>query len=375
MYRCSAKGGGEEGEASELTEEERERSFANKSVAQRLAIVSAGPLMNLILPFLILPISFMAGVEMPTYLDQPACIGYVVEGSNAAEAGFEADDCVVGVNLEKIESWNSANKAFVGQAGNALIFDVMRDGTKQQLSIPSDNDSLEGMQALGLLPRQEAVIGGLADDMPAAKAGIVAGDKILRIADHEISSWYDLRKVIQIVKDQTVPVLIDRSGDSLTVELTPQQREEGGAYLIGIAPQQESTEVTYGLLESFRQGAKRTWELIELTVIFVQNFYRQCLGQEYRRSDYRCSGCRTGGPDRSSAILSVLAFISIQLGILNLLPIPILDGGHILFYSIELIIRRPLSFRAREISQQIGMAMLLMLMVLAFYNDIIRLWG
>ncbi len=221
------EGGGEEGEASELTEEERERSFANKSVAQRLAIVSAGPLMNLILPFLILPISFMAGVEMPTYLDQPACIGYVVEGSNAAEAGFEADDCVVGVNLEKIESWNSANKAFVGQAGNALIFDVMRDGTKQQLSIPSDNDSLEGMQALGLLPRQEAVIGGLADDMPAAKAGIVAGDKILRIADHEISSWYDLRKVIQIVKDQTVPVLIDRSGDSLTVELTPNNEKRG----------------------------------------------------------------------------------------------------------------------------------------------------
>lgn len=370
------EGGGEDGEDGELDPEEKDRSFAEKPVSKRLAIVSAGPIMNLVLPFLILPISFMVGIQMPTYLDEPACVGYVVPDSNAATAGFVAGDCVVSVNLDPVESWNGTNKSFVGQAGNALIFEVDRDGKTVQLSVPAENNSLEGMQALGLLPRQEARIGGMAADMPAAKAGVVAGDVILKIADHDILSWYDLRTVIQLVKDQTVPVLLDRSGERITVDLTPQQREPGGAYLIGIAPQHQSKTIEYGFTDSIREGANRTWELIELTVVFVQKLFTGSV-----------SAKNIGGPitvvqvagqaaqTDLSAILSVLAFISIQLGILNLLPIPILDGGHILFYGIELIIRRPLSFRVREISQQLGMAMLLMLMVLAFYNDIVRLWG
>lgn len=370
------EGGGEQGEDTELTPEELERSFAHKSVAQRLAIVSAGPLMNLTLPFLILPLSFMAGIQMPTYLEQPACIGYVVEQSQAELAGFSSGDCVEAINLAPIENWNAANKAFVGQAGNALIFDVERDGRRVQLSIPEENSSLEGMQALGLLPRQNARIGGLAKDMPAAQAGIEQGDLILKIADQKIDSWYDLKRVIQTVGDRTVPVMIERDGQELVVELTPRQREAEGAYLIGIAPLQESEVVSYGLVDSLREGAYRTWELIELTVVFVQKLFTGSV-----------SAKNIGGPitvvqvagqaaqTDLSAILSVLAFISIQLGILNLLPIPILDGGHILFYSIEMIIRRPLSFRVREISQQLGMALLLLLMVLAFYNDIVRLWG
>lgn len=370
------EGGGDQGEDSDLTDEDSERSFANKTVGQRLAIVSAGPLMNLVLPFMILPLSFMAGVQMPTYLEEPACIGYVVEDSQAAKAGFVAGDCIGALNLEPLESWNSVNKEFVSQAGNSLIFDVMRDGRHIQLAIPAENNSLEGMQALGLLPRQSARIGGLAPDMPAAEAGIVEGDLILKIADEEISSWYDLKRVIQTVADQTAPVVIERDGQELEVSLTPRQREPGGSYLIGIAPLQESGIVTYGFVDSLREGAYRTWELIELTVVFVQKLFTGSV-----------SAKNIGGPitvvqvagqaaqSDLSAILSVLAFISIQLGILNLLPIPILDGGHILFYSIEFIIRRPLSFRVREISQQLGMAMLLLLMVLAFYNDIVRLWG
>lgn len=370
------EGSGEQGEDVEVSDEDKNRSFAEKPVSQRLAIVSAGPIMNLVLPFLILPISFMAGVEMPTYLENPACIGYVVPDSSAEKAGFVAGDCVSSVNLKEVDSWNAVNKTFVGQAGNALIFDVLRDGRHLQLSLPDDNDSLEGMQALGLLPRQAALIGGLAPDMPAAEAGMQRGDRILRINDSEISSWYDLKRVIQLTGEQPVSVLIERGNSTLTVELEPRQREADGDYLIGIAPLHESEVVSYGLMDSFREGAKRTWELIELTVVFVQKLFTGSV-----------SAKNIGGPitvvqvagqaaqTDLSAILSVLAFISIQLGILNLLPIPILDGGHILFYSIELLIRRPLSFRVREISQQVGMALLLMLMVLAFYNDIIRLWG
>ncbi|NOQ41002.1 MAG: RIP metalloprotease RseP [Desulfuromusa sp.] len=370
------EGVGEQGEEVELTAEEKARSFAEQSVAKRLAIVSAGPVMNLLLPLLILPISFMVGVQMPTYLEQPACIGYVVPGSNAATAGFLTGDCVVAVNQRPVENWNDSNKGFVSQAGDALIFQVDRDGKELQLRIPAENDSLQGMQALGLLPRQEARIGGLAPDMPAAAAGIQEGDLIQQIEDHPISSWYELKGVIQKIGSRVASVQLERAGEQLVVELTPEQRDGEGDYLLGIAPLYHSELKRFGFVAAAREGAYRTWELIELTVVFVQKLFTGNVSTK-----------NIGGPitvvqiagqaaqTDLAAILSVLAFISIQLGILNLLPIPILDGGHILFYLIELIIRRPVSIRIREMSQQVGMALLLMLMVLAFYNDFVRLWG
>ncbi|MDX2480385.1 MAG: RIP metalloprotease RseP [Desulfuromusa sp.] len=370
------EGGGEHGEDIELSVEEKARSFAEQSVAKRLAIVSAGPVMNLMLPLLILPISFMVGVQMPTYLEQPACIGYVVPESNAATGGFLAGDCVTAVNQRAVENWNDTNKGFVSQAGEPLIFQIERDGKELQLKIPADNDSLQGMQVLGLLPRQEARIGGLAPEMPAAVAGMQEGDLILQLADYPISSWYELKGVIQEIGSTEVQLRLERDGEQLVVDLTPGQRGGEGDYLLGIAPLYSSELKRFGFVDAVREGASRTWELIELTVVFVQKLFSGSV-----------SAKNIGGPitvvqiagqaaqTDLSAILSVLAFISIQLGILNLLPIPILDGGHILFYLIELIIRRPVSIRAREMAQQVGMAMLLMLMVLAFYNDIIRLWG
>ena len=370
------EGGGEQGEDAELTAEEKTRSFSEQSVAKRLAIVSAGPAMNLLLPLLILPISFMVGVQMPTYFEEPACVGYVIPESNAAAAGFLAGDCVTAVNQQGVESWNDTNKSFISHAGDSLLFQVERGGEGLLLEVSAENDSLQGMQALGLLPHQAARIGGLAPDMPAAQAGMLEGDLILQIDNDPISSWYDLKSVIQNIGNQAVPVQLERSGKQLTLELTPVQRNGEGDYLLGIAPLYRSELQSFGFFDAIQEGASRTWELIELTVVFVQKLFSGNVSTK-----------NIGGPitvvqiagqaaqTDLSAILSVLAFISIQLGILNLLPIPILDGGHILFYVIELIIRRPVSIRAREMSQQVGMAMLLMLMVLAFYNDIVRLLG
>lgn len=370
------EGGGEQGESAEFTEEDRQRSFSDKPVSNRLAIVSAGPLMNLLLPLLILPISYMVGVQMPAYIDQQACIGYVVAESNAAESGFMVGDCVTAVNNQAVANWNDTNKAFVGAAGEPLVFEVERQGELLLLNIPADNKSLEGMQSLGLLPTQDAQVGGLADNMPAKLAGIREGDLILQIAEQQVNSWYDLRSIIQNVGANPVSVLLERDGQQLNVELVPEQRSGEGDYLIGIAPQQDLKLQRFGFVNAFREGAKRTWELIDLTLVFVQKLFSGSV-----------SAKNIGGPitvvqvagqaaqTDLSAILSVLAFISIQLGILNLLPIPILDGGHILFYLVELLFRRPISVRARAMAQQVGMAMLLMLMVLAFYNDIVRLWG
>jgi len=202
------------------------------------------------------------------------------------------------------------------------------------------------------------------------------GDLILRVADTPISSWYELSGAIQKVGSQPVEIEIERAGKKLSVELSPVQKDDDGRYLLGIAPLYSSKMTHYGFSESLSLGFEKTWELIDLTVVFVQKLFTGHVSTK-----------NIGGPitvvqiagqaaqTDLSAILSVLAFISIQLGILNLLPIPILDGGHILFYLIELIVRRPVPIRTRELAQQVGMAMLLVLMLVAFYNDIVRLWG
>jgi regulator of sigma E protease len=368
------EGGGEQGEDAELTAAERERSFSDKSVARRLAIVAAGPLMNLMLPFLILPISYMIGVQFPAYIDQPACIGYVTPGSEAADAGFFAGDCLQGLNGKTLNTWTDANKSLVGFAGEELRFSVQRDGGSAEVTIPVDNGSLEGLQSIGLLPRQPAIVGSLMPDMPAAAAGLRKGDLILRISGEPIDSWYDLKHLIQQAEGQAVNLLVERDAVELSLALQPRYHESG-AWLIGIGPEQQTVSKRFGPLAAFREGADRTVELIDLTLVFIQKLFTGYV-----------SAKNIGGPitvvqvagqaaqTDMSAVLSVLAFISIQLGILNLLPIPILDGGHILFYTFELIFRKPLSIRAREILQQIGLALLIMLMVLAFYNDLARLF-
>ncbi|MDY6848371.1 MAG: RIP metalloprotease RseP [Geoalkalibacter sp.] len=368
------EGGDENGETDELTEEEKARSYAAKSPGQRMAIIAAGPLMNLVLPFVILPLAFMIGVNLPAFLDREPCIGFVAPESVAANAGFASGDCIEAVNGISVSSWNEANKKLISLAGSGLRFEVLRSGEKVELTIPVEESNLE-FQSLGLFPDQPARIGGLAPNMPAAQAGMEKNDLIISIGEHEISSWYDLKNAIQKTRGQPVPVVVERNGERLEFTVTPERDDRGDDYLIGIAPAQDVVMKRFGPLKAVAAGAERTYDLIELTVVFVQKLFSGHVSTK-----------NIGGPitvvqiagqaaqTDVSSILTVLAFLSIQLGILNLLPIPILDGGHLFFNLFELVFRRPLSVRTREIAQQIGLVLLIMLMVVAFYNDIVRIF-
>lgn len=370
------EGSGEAGENGELTEAEKARSFADKPVLQRTAIVAAGPVMNLVLPFLILPLAYLVGVNMPAYLDQPACIGYVVPESEGAKAGFVANDCILSINGDPMNAWTDTNRALIEHVGTRLDVEVERGGERQVVSLTPGDGALEGLQSIGLLPPQSAVIGSLAPGMPAVKAGLQVGDRIRSIGGEPIESWYDLKRVIQATGGAAVPFVVERGGAELSFDIQPVKDDANGdSYLIGIAPEQESVFKRFGLIEAVKAGADRTIELIELTLTFIQKLFTGHVSTK-----------NIGGPitvvqiagqaaqTDLSAILSVLAFLSIQLGILNLLPIPILDGGHLLFNLVELVFRRPVSLRTREIAQQVGLVLLVLLMVLAFYNDIMRLF-
>ena len=366
----------EEGEEVPLTPEERQRSFAEKPPIRRTAIIAAGPLMNLIFPFLILPVAYMVGVHLPAFLDQTPCIGYVAPASIGQKAGFSAGDCILAVDGQKVPTWSATNDALITHSGASLRFVVRRGGQSLQLTLPPGSDTLQGLQSLGLLPPQAAVVGGLAPGMPAQKAGVKVGDRILAVGDTPIHSWYDLKRVIQQRKDAPRQFHLDRDGRSLTLTITPtREKGEGKDFLIGISPMQQTVFKRFSPIAAIRTGAQRTADLVRLTVVFIQKLVT---GQ--------VSASNIGGPitvfriagqaaqTDLSSILSVLAFLSIQLGILNLFPIPILDGGHLFFNLFELVFRRPLSRRTQEIAQQIGLVLIILLMVLAFYNDIARLF-
>ncbi|HKK00850.1 MAG TPA: RIP metalloprotease RseP, partial [Desulfuromonadales bacterium] len=357
------EGGGEEGEEGieQLSADEQARSFANKPVSRRMAIVAAGPIMNLLLPFLVLPVAYMVGVKLPTYLDRPPCVGFVAPSSDGAKAGFQSGDCITALNNAPVPSWTTANRELIDNAGSSLRFTVERNGHVLHLKMHPADGGVEGLQSLGLLPHQDAVVGALAPAMPAEKAGIKVGDRILAIGETSVDSWYELREIIQKTHGSPTLFAVKRGDQVLKLRIAATKDEaQGGDYLIGIAPKQQTVIKRFGLLASLRAGSDRSMELINLTLVFIQKLFSgdvptRSIGGPITVIQVAGQAAKTD----FASVLSVLAFLSIQLGILNLFPIPILDGGHLFFSLYELIFRRPLSLRTREILQQIGLVLIL----------------
>lgn len=369
-------GEGPEEEGKEPDPEEAHRSFAQQSVGRRMAIVVAGPLMNLALPFVVLPLAFMVGMQTPVYLLEKPCVGHVVADSFADNNGFETGDCIRSIAGNQITSWEEANKQLLAHTSESIKVTVTRDGDTVQLPMTPSDDTLQGLQSIGLLPQQPAVVGSVQQEMPAAAADLQPGDRILAVAGQDIRSWYDLKEIIQAQGQQSIAFRVKRGQEVLTKHITPQRRQPEGPLLIGIAPRQEQVLRHYAFGPAVVEGAQRSHELIALTGLFLQKLFTgqvstDNIGGPIMVVQIAGQAAQTG----LATILSVLAFLSIQLGILNLLPVPVLDGGHLLFMLVELVRGKALSLRAREMAQQVGMALLLMLMVLAFYNDIMRFFG
>lgn len=368
--------GGEQGDGQPVDPADRERSFAEKPLARRTAIVAAGPLMNLLLPFVLLPVVYMIGVNVPAFLDRRPCAGFVYRDSPAARAGFRAGDCIQAVDGREVKSWNEANQTLVGAAGGQVEIRVLRDGEEMVLALSTDMDNVEDLQLrnLGVFPVRQAVVGAVMPGFPAEAAGLRAGDRILAIDGVPVDSWYDLTTLIQRSEGRTLDIRLQRGEREMTVELTPAKQPDQERFLIGIEPQVDTVFKQYGFLAAVDAGFRQAVEIISLTLVFIQKLFSgqvstQNIGGPIMVFQMAGQAAQTG----VTTVLTMLAFLSIQLGILNLLPIPILDGGHLFFYLCEFVFRRPLSMRARELAQQIGLALLIMLMILAFYNDINRM--
>jgi regulator of sigma E protease len=362
------------------------RSFSKKGVGTRARIILAGPLANLLLP-----VAIFWGVF--TFVGQPyllPVIGTPEAGSPAAEAGLQSGDRVVAVDGQTIERWDEVLAAIRGSSGRTLTFTVARDSRRVEARLqprPLKTRDVFGQEIevwdVGLQePLISTRIGQLEPGHVAHQAGIKSGDRIVALNGLPVSDWEQMRKGIRGSPGKPLRITVERDGQRFDVEVTPRptkQRTAAGEEeigQIGIGPAPDSYYRRLNPVYALAAGAQKTGEL---SVLIVQGFVKLIQA--------KISPKTIGGPiligqmagevvQRGPVeLLTFTALLSINLAILNLLPIPVLDGGHLLFSLIEWLRGKPVSLRKREIAQQVGMVLLVGLMIFAFYNDITRFLG
>ncbi len=366
-----------------FTEKEYPRSFSNKPKLQRFLIVVAGPIMNFILPFVFLPIAFMAGISEPAYLEKPPVVGYISEDSPAEKAGFKIGDKIISIEGDPVDTWREVNIKLQSNPDRTVEVVVERNGKKELLLLKTEA-SPEGLVSVGLSEPLEARVGDVIEGSPAHKAGLKRGDKILKINDIHIKNWTHMAQIIQKHAGRPLTLTIKRNGDIFNVTVTPEINPQTGKGAIGITLYREVVTKKYGFIESIFKGFQKAAEMVfEVTVLLLGFIFKLVTGQ----IGLGTAGKSIAGPlfiakiSGSAAqggiaqLLQFTSFISINLAVINLLPIPMLDGGHVMYIAIETIKGKPLSRKTLEITQRIGFAFLMLIMFMAIYNDITRLTG
>lgn len=365
------------------------RAFNRQPVGRRALIVVAGPLANLLLAVLLYWAVFIHGVE-----ELRPRLGSPPVGSPAAVAGLPDGAVVKSINGVGVASWQELRWAVLQNILDRepieleLVLDDRAMGTHriESVSVSADDLEKDPLRPLGLVlyrPRVEPIVGGVLSNSAAAKAGLQAGDRISRIDGKEIKDWKELADIARTSPGKPLQFELVRNQSPLYVEITPVAFSDRGQSFgrLGLSARYDSAidnerfvSISYGPFESLFKAVRQTSETSILTLRLMG---RMLIGQLSWKSisgpvtiaDYAGQSAQLGG----THYLRFLALISISLGVLNLLPIPILDGGHLMYYLIEVIKGGPLSDRIMEYGQRLGIAILGVLMAFAFFNDINRL--
>ncbi len=347
--------------------------FQQKTVWERVQIVAAGPVMNVILAYTLMMFVFLIGRQVPAYLTETPVISWIAADSPASRAGFHIGDQIKAVNGQEVNNWEQAYAELAGHENKGMEVDVVRRGQPVSLKLAAEKENKGEMGFLGLAHYIQAEVGALTPGLPASKADLKIGDKITGINGKPVTHWLELSQVIHRSAGQNLTLKIKRDDKTLDMQITPIKEDTLGIGLIGIQPAQRMTLRSYGLVDAVKHGVNEVHNLFMLNAMFLGQLLTgkassKNIGGPIAIAQIAGSAAKSGMSD----LLWFTAFFSLQLGVLNLFPIPILDGGLIFFLIIEAIMRKPVSLKKREIAQNIGLAMIIMLMVFAFYNDIMR---
>lgn len=416
--------------------------FGSRSVEVRAAIVAAGPIMNFLLAFLLMPLVFMIGIQVPSYLSEEPVVQWVGKGTPAESAGIRTGDRIIAVDGEEASNWKMFNALTQVKPNQTILIRFIRDGRPEEVMVPAPAPA-EAARGIGIYyympPRVAAVI----PDSPADRIGLQRDDLIENMAGIPITHWVQLSEVIRDIPGEEVSLIIDRKGEPLTftlkpdtiveevagqsatdesrlqvgdkiesingqspsrfketllgktapaagelvfeiaregerstVTLNPQGSQDLGIRAsgkIGIVPAEDLSFKRYGIGGSIREGFRQAWEMTTITFWALGKLLSfqvslKALGGPIMIAKMTGTAAKSG----IASLIIFTAFLSINLSILNLLPVPVLDGGHLLFFLIEFIMRRPLDMKNMERAQKVGLALLIMLLLTVTYNDILR---
>ena len=369
--------------------EELDRAFNRQTVWRRMAIVAAGPVFNFLLAILVYWGIFWHGTD-----ELRPVLGAPPAATAAAAAGFEYGERVLKVADEPVQTWEDVRWLLLQRAVNDSNVQLEVINERQEISIRRldlagiresgwEGDAFSRLGLTFYRPKLPPVIGRVVAGGVGESAGLKVGDRVEAISGSEINHWSEVVAIIRESAGKPLSLEIIRDGKSLTLELQPELHEERGHRFgrIGVAVSEAglsrkdlTVRVSYGPVDALGKAVRETWEksvfsLVMLGKMVTGEVSWRNLSGPVTIADYAGQSAKLG----IEYYLKFLALVSISLGVLNLLPIPILDGGHLMYYVVEIIKRGPVSERTMEIGQQIGFALLMMLMAFAFYNDINRL--
>ncbi len=374
-----------------VPEEQLDQAFNRKTVWQRIAIVAAGPIANFLLAIVAYWALFVAGTTTVAPV-----VGDIAPNSPAAEAGLSQGSEITAIQGDAMRSWQDINLKLVSMIGfnGDLTIEARPEGASSsrayQLPVTAymvRQDPPQPLLSLGITPwrpAMPAVLGQVMDGQAAAQAGLQAGDRIVAFNGEPVDDWMHFVSIIRENAGQTLSVEYQRNGEQATLSLTPgrntlESGEEVGYIGAGAQPvswpEELQREIRYGPIEAVGKAFSRTGEMMLLTVDAIRKMLVGLISPSNLSGPITIAQI-SGDSARAGmeVFVGFLAYLSISLGVLNLLPIPVLDGGHLLYYFIEVVRGRPVSEQTQAVGLRIGLAMVGCLMLMALYFDLMRLW-
>ncbi|MFC0819439.1 RIP metalloprotease RseP [Moraxella marmotae] len=374
-----------------VPDELKPAAFNNQHPLKKIAIVAAGPVMNFLIAIVLFWVLFLFPSEQLS-----TRIGKIVADSPAANSGLMVDDKIVAIDNKAIDSWQQIVYALTAKMGENtdIVVSVERAGQIQHESVAvshfmqtvDDKRPKDPLDSLGVLPYQPhiaPVVGEVLADGPAALMGLKTGDRFVSINQHQVDDWFAVSQIIHQSPEIMLDTVIIRDGKTQSLKLMPKgvKTRDGVIGQLGIRPQMDQqpipdkylTTIHYTPTQALMQALQRTYDLSMMTVGAIGKMIAGVIGIDNLSGPLTIAEVsKTSFEMGFMQVLATAAMISLSLAVLNLLPIPILDGGHLLFYTYELIVGKPLAESFQMAALRLGALLLFCFMLLAIGNDIMR---
>jgi regulator of sigma E protease len=346
--------------------------FLSRTKWERFQILIMGPVMNIALAIVVMAVVLAQGAEVPVYQDQPPVVGAVTAGSPAEGAGIRPGDRILSVAGEGVDTWEDLFIAVGTRANRDISIAFLRDGQTRSVTVRPESDNRFEVGRIGVLPNSNPIISSVIAGEPAEKAGLKGGDIVLAVNGEQMATRDQLIEAISRNAGHEIDLTVKRGDQQLQLRATPEQRGDRG--MLGVYVTEPTRRLDPNAFEAIQMSIERNIEfsgLIFRTLggLFVgETSPRQLMGP--------VAIAQLSGESAEAgwfALFSLMASISLNLGLLNLLPIPVLDGGHILIMAVEGIARRDFSMAVKEKMLLAGFVLLMMLMVTVIYNDLTRI--